>query len=207
MNSSAKCAGGLKKCASVRDNNDFTHLFGQNFSSGNLDYVNSLISNNNKSGCTNKSGDHSSRKKAGHQRAKSTMIEPSKKPQTLNEKDNGSPDPITSTNNGQKILSVQNASGATQTSSLKPDIEYNNGMFQPELEKGNISNEKVEHRDPNNTPAEKEGKLFDQYFRKDSKRGNVIRKSMSLEDLRFEKKNNVGGEEHSIVQSPTSSYI
>ena len=135
------------------------------------------------------------------------MIEPSKKPQTSKEKDDGSPDPITGANNGQNILSAQNVSGTTQASSLKPDVEYDNGISQSELEKGNISKEKIEHKDPHNTPSEKEGKLFDQYFRKDSKRGNVIRKSMSLEDLRFEKKNNAGGEEHSIAQSPASSYI
>ena len=198
---SAKHPGGLKKCASVRDNNDFTELFGHNFSSGNLDYVNSLISNNNKSGCANKIRDHSSRKKVGHQRAKSTMIEPAKKPQISTEKDNGSPDPAASVNSGQNILSLQNASATTQASSLKPDTEYDSGMYQSELEKDEILKMKIEHRDPNNTPAEKQGKLFDHYFRKESKRGNVMRKSMSLEDLRFEKNKETGEEEQSIAQS------
>jgi len=186
---------------------DLVNLFGQNFYSGNLDYLTGLI-NTNKS-TTNKSREPSNMKgRKAHQRTRSTLqgispqnlkleptvnnenLEPSLKVQTLQ--------------TPQIALSLQTPMGTTQASSLKPDIEYETGVLTLDMEKSPTPRHNFSQREPNNTPVIKEERLFDQFFQK----GGMIRRSMSLEDLRLEKRgggaSNIMDENKTYgLQSPT----
>jgi len=124
-------------------------------------------------------------------RAKSTLMGTSNqsKIDQSNNNENAEPSinvPVTST---QNVTSVPTGCGTTQASSLKPDIDYESTIFQIEIEKEptpryNFNN--FSQRNPNNTPAIKEERLFDNFFKKGGM--GLMRRSMSLEDLRLEKR-------------------
>ena len=136
-------------------------------------------------------------------RAKSTLMGSSNKLKVdqSNNNENVEPSinvPSTST---QNVTSLPAGCGTTQASSLKPDIDYESTIFQIEIEKEPTPRHNFSQRNPNNTPAIKEERLFDNFFKK----GGLMRRSMSLEDLRLEKRGGppVIDEEKSQCYSPS----
>lgn len=153
---------------------------------------------NNKANASSKGKEHSNKKSRGHQRAKSSLMQASQRPPTEEKTNNENLQP------GVESNTAQTGSGTTQASSLKPDAEYENIMFPMEIPKETTPRHNVSQRDPNNTPMMKEERLFDQFFNK----GGCVRRSMSLEDLRLEKRGGLAAlaaEEKSVAYSPAGN--
>ncbi len=107
------------------------------------------------------------------------MIDLSLGPMKVKPVTNENQDPISTINTIQNISTIQTVCGTTQASSLKPDLCTENEVIMLKMDT-TISPQ----HNPNNTPTRKEGKLFEQFFQK----GGVLKRSMSVEDLRFEKR-------------------
>ena len=77
------------------------------------------------------------------------------------------------------------------------DDEKSFGRKDGEFYEGNDT-----HRNLNNTPTEEEARRFEKFFRDDG----VVRRSMSLEDLRFEKKMFNKNQNKSTIHHPEGLY-
>ena len=151
--------------------NEATNMLA-NTSSENLDYINSLLKEC-KTASNNQRG-HSGLKGRGHQRTRSTLMELShehKSKQIHNE------------SSFQNHPSLQTICGTTQASSMKRDLITEEENFRIKFDRGSPRNN-MSHGGPHNTPTGKSGKLFDQFFKKD----DLMRRSMSMEDLRFDRR-------------------
>lgn len=165
--------------------NDLMNMFGQTFYTGNLDYISSLIQDNKSA--SNKNRDKSGPRPRGpHNRSKSTMIDLTMGPMKVKPVTNENQDPIGSVNTIQNISTIQTVCATTQASSLKPDLCTENEVIMLKMDTVSSPEQKnfLGRCDPNNTPTRKEGKLFEQFFQK----GGVMKRSMSVEDLRLEKR-------------------
>ena len=114
------------------------------------------------------------------------MIDLSLGPMKVKPVTNENQDPISTINTIQNISTIQTVCATTQASSLKPDLCTENEVIMLKMDTTISPQHQHNMRggDPNNTPTRKEGKLFEQFFQK----GGVLKRSMSVEDLRFEKR-------------------
>jgi len=153
--------------------NEVTNLLEQTNSSGNLDYMNSLLKEC-KSALNNQRL-QSGVKSTGHQRTRTTFIEFSheRKSKQMNNE-----------NSFHNHPTLQTMCGTTQASTLKPDFATEQESFRVKFDRGSPRNNLSHHGGPHNTPTGKSGKLFDQFFKKD----DLMRRSMSMEDLRFDRR-------------------
>jgi hypothetical protein len=141
-------------------------MFGNSLDTGNLDYINSLLKN--KSTAEQRTG------KKGHNRTRSNITESVQKAFVK---------PDSQPTEEENVQTPKN-----KASTLKRDTDRGEySSFEPRIQ--SIEEESDLKKEPsknlNNTPIAKEEKLFDQFFKKN---GGGMRKSMSTEDLRFEKR-------------------
>ena len=169
---------------SSMSNNEFKSnkvvgVFGNSLDPGNLDYINSLL----KSKAAAENAQNRTGKK-GHNRAKSNITESTQKsftkadPQATEEENVQTPK--------NKASTLKRDTDRAEYSSFEPRIH----SIDEEVEiKKDIS------KNLNNTPIAKEEKLFDQFF----KRNGGLKKSMSSEDLRIEKRDFAAKEHQSTT--------
>ena len=166
------------------ENSALLSLYQGSFQSENLDYINLLLKNKASS---NKEKNQGGLRKKGHIRTKSTFVE-SRQSQLQVE----SPE----LSEKAKIEPVyKKMEENDKPASMRPDNDDGFMAREQDKRKGEMSVDREQdeeefydgndtHRNLNNTPTKNEGKLFDRFFKDDG----VVRRSMSMEDLRIDKK-------------------